>query len=103
MATKTKSFEESLIEKVHIEHIEWPDEIIFSVDSFTTPDQKYMVTANFKSGVTTCSCMDSVCRGKIMDFTDGRGYSCKHMRAAALVVRPFYEAALKGLLGSGSV
>ena len=79
-----------------------PDYVILSVDSFTVPDKKYMVTAWFDSGIATCDCMDSITRKKMIDFTDGRGPSCKHLRAATLWLRPIYEAALKGLLGATS-
>lgn len=83
--------------KVHIEEFDG-DDIILSVDSFTVPDKKYMVVASFQSGTARCDCMDAICRGKIVDFTDGTGFPCKHLRAATLVLRPFYEAALKGVL-----
>lgn len=91
------NYEEVLMQKVHIEHIEMPEEILFSVDSFTTPDVQYMVTADFTSGILRCNCPDARGRRKIMDFTDSTGFPCKHMRAVALVVKPFYDAALRGL------
>lgn len=91
------TYEESLTEKVHIEHIEMPEYILLSVDSFTTPDVKYMVTADFTSGLLKCDCWDARGRHKIMDFTDGTGFPCKHMRAVTLVIRPYFEAAMRGI------
>lgn len=89
------------MDKVDIEGFDG-DDVILSVESFTTPDLKYMVVADFGTGVIkSCTCMDAICRGKIMDFTDGTGIPCKHMRAAAMVIRPFYEASLKGILKIG--
>lgn len=58
------------------------DTIILSVESFTVPDKKYMVTADFQSGTATCDCMDARCRSKIIDFLDRTGLPCKHLTAA---------------------
>lgn len=90
-------WEDLLRSKVELQAFDG-DEIILSVESFTTPGVKYMVTADFRSGVVRCDCPDARCRAKMMDFTDGLGNSCKHERAATLVIRPFYEAALRGIL-----
>lgn len=91
------SWEQTLLDKVTVEAFDG-DELILSVESFTTPDLKYMVVADFQSGTARCDCMDAKCRSKIVDFTDGTGLPCKHLRVAALVLKPFYEAALKGIL-----
>lgn len=92
-----KSWEQTLLDKVQVEAFDG-DVLILSVESFTQPDVKYMVTADFATGLVKCDCPDARCRSKLMDFTDGLGNSCKHERIASLVIRPFYEAALKGIL-----
>lgn len=95
--TDTKPYEQVLMDKVSIEGFDG-DEIILSVKSFTVPDLAYMVVANFQSGTAKCDCPDGQYRRKIIDFTDGTGFPCKHLRAASLVLKPFYEAAIKGIL-----
>ena len=92
-----KSWEQTLLDKVSVEAFDG-DEIILSVESLTTPNLKYMIVASFQSGTARCDCMDARCRSKIIDFTDGTGFYCKHLKLASVILKPFYEAALKGIL-----
>lgn len=72
----------TLIEGVDVEAIDG-DHVILSVRSFTDPEKRYMVTADFSSGIVRCECPDAVYRSKLMDFTDETGFYCKHMKRAA--------------------
>lgn len=75
------NYEQTLIDKVKIESFDG-DTILLSVESFTVPEKKYMVTADFQSGTATCDCMDARCRSKMIDFLDKTGLGCKHLYAA---------------------
>lgn len=81
----------TLIQGVEVEALD-ADVVILSVRSFTDPNRKYMVTADFQSGIVRCDCPDAVYRSKIMDFTDDTGFSCRHMKRASVYLRVLSSA-----------
>lgn len=95
-----KDLAELLADRVDIEAFDG-DILILSVRSFSDPALKYQIDANFATGLAVCYCPDGRCRERWIDFTDGTGRPCKHLLLARFYIKPFYDAALKGLIKAG--
>jgi hypothetical protein len=68
------------------------DCLLFSTRSWTRGNGiVHHITADFASGLMSCTCEDGRIHHKIIDILTGEGHSCKHLKACQVLCKNILE------------